>query len=136
MGEIKFNRMRLLDCKASIDYLTRELQKNADDAMVLINGFDQERQYRLWRTMADVNEAIIGLGIMSDKLAKLSDLYSECERSVEDLVNRLIPPATAVQPLAALASTPFITEYSASCTIPRDLHVESWIMELIYSEGI
>ena len=135
MGKIKFSYTSLLDCKARIDYTARELQKYVDEAIVLINGFEPEKQYWLTQSLNGIIGSIDRLTIMSGKLAKLADLYNEGERTVENIVRRLfVPVPIHSQQSISIAAIPFITEYSASHTMPRDLFVESWIMELIYSE--
>jgi len=73
---------------------------------------------------------------MSSKLARLIELYNECERTVENIIQRLcVPGPTHPQHSALTAMTPFTAEYSISQTMPRDLFVENWIMEMMYLEG-
>lgn len=136
MGEIKFNHTSLLDCKTKIDYVVRELQKNADEAMAQISGFEPEKQHWLMQSLNGIIASIEEMQIMSKKLAKLADLYGGCERAVENIVRRLcVPVPFSPRQSASSTSTPFTTEYSVSYTMPKDLFVESWIMELMYSEA-
>ena len=135
MGEIKFNLVRLLDCKTRIDYVAKELRQNVDEAMALIDGLGSEKQYWLAQSIKGIMASIDGINVMSGKLARLGDLYGECERTVENIVRRLFVPVPII-PQQSASSAAFMSEYSVSQTMPRDLFVESWIMEMIYSEGV
>jgi hypothetical protein len=135
MGEIKFNPVRLLDCKARIDFIAQELQKYVDEAMVLVNDLGPEKQYWLMQSLKSIGASIDEINAMSGKLAKLAELYGDCESTVENIVRRLyIPVPIHFQQSASMASMPFSAEYTVSHMMPKDLYVESWVMELMYSE--
>ena len=137
MSEIKFNHQQLQYCKARIDYLAHEFQKYIDEATTLINGFESEKQYWLMQSIKGITASLERLNDMSGKLARLAELYSDCEQTVENIVKRLfVPVPLSPQHVNLYTSVPLLSNYSVSYTTPRDLFVESWIMELIYSEGI
>jgi len=136
MGEIKFNPARLLECKTRLDYVTQEFQRYVDEALVLINDLEPERYYWLTQSVKGLIASIDGINFMAGKLARLANLYLECERAVENIVQRLSAPVPILSQQSAYSvPAPFITGYSVSHTVPRDLFVESWIMELMYLEA-
>ena len=135
MGELRFSPVRLSECKTRIDSLSEKLREYTDEALALINTLDPQDQFDLLqplRGLIENNEEIMAL---SDKLARLVILYSDCERAVEDIVKRLLLQVFPSQHLStAMPTTLAAAAYTPSQTMPRDLFVESWIMELMYAD--
>jgi hypothetical protein len=137
MGEIKFVNIRLLDCKARIDHIVMELQKNADEALMLIGTIEPNKQHGMMNTIKSISATIDEMRVMSAKLARLAEHYREGERSVEDIVRRLfVPVPIQSQQSSSLIPMHFSSDYSVSLTMPKDIIVESWILELMLSEMI
>jgi len=133
---MKFSPARLSDCKAKIDILAPELQKYALEATALVNELGQGGRYRLMQPLTAITDAIADLAAASGKLEKLADHYRECEKTVQDIVRRLDVPTPCSAPQGPTGTpAPFVAGYAVSHTTPRDLFVESWVMELMYSEA-
>ncbi|MDR1210228.1 MAG: hypothetical protein LBK41_07970 [Clostridiales bacterium] len=148
MEELKFDPSRMREGKIRIDRVTLQLREYLEETMTLAARLESEgdsrlkpresvEQPRVTRSLREIGIALDGIERLSGKLEQLADLYENCERAVAERAGG-IRRAAARRETASPQAAPragFSAEYAASYTIPRDLIVESWLLELMFAEN-
>jgi hypothetical protein len=120
------------DGRIKTDGAARRLRGYLDAAIALINDFDPNDQRFLAQPLREIAAAADGIERLSFKLGQLADLYEGCELAVVERISRICGAAVMREAPLTSAGSAFSAGYTVSYTIPRDMVVESWLLELLF----
>jgi len=131
---IKFNCLQMEQTAAVLKRAASKLRAYAENLDLLSNGLEQDGRGYARISIEALNDAAYRADNLADKLAFAADIYRKADKRSVETAENLRAAIPGPNGLSAGVWRPFDGHYAVSQTIPADLFVEDWLMNLMYTD--